>query len=103
MPSSRWGDKTPYLIFELAMLKKIFPNSRFIHLHRDPKEVVGSRMLNFNESQKVALKRWMFSVEEAYLFKKKYPSDLLEISYKELREDSEVVLAKMLNSWNCEN
>ena len=39
---SRWGDKTPYYTPDIDILWRLFPNSKFIHLVRDGRDVALS-------------------------------------------------------------
>ena len=40
--ASRWGDKTPSYVLELPLLSGLFPEARFVHIHRDPRDVALS-------------------------------------------------------------
>lgn len=38
----KWGDKTPHYLFEMAMLHNLFPESKFIYIIRDGRDVALS-------------------------------------------------------------
>lgn len=58
------GDKTPYLVFSIREIRRVFPESKLLFLIRDPFAVVPSRMKNFNESLEQATNRWIWAVKE---------------------------------------
>ncbi len=39
-----WGDNTPRYVHCLSLLKSLFPSARFIHMVRDPRDVVASAL-----------------------------------------------------------
>lgn len=43
-PLLYWGDNTPRYVHCLSLLKSLFPNARFIHMVRDPRDVVASAL-----------------------------------------------------------
>jgi hypothetical protein len=40
--ASRWGDKTPPYLMEMPVLAGLFPEARFVHIHRDGRDVARS-------------------------------------------------------------
>jgi hypothetical protein len=54
-----WGEKTPSYIRELPLLNRIFPRARFIHLHRDGRDVALSvTPLKWGPNNVYASARW---------------------------------------------
>jgi protein-tyrosine sulfotransferase len=82
------GDKTPYLVLELSWLKAIFPNAKYIHLLRDSRDVISSRMENFNESIEQATNRWVWALEETEKHFKPGSKNFMELKYEDLVSDS---------------
>lgn len=41
-PDGRWFDKTPQNVYGILLLSEYYPRARFIHLHRNPLNVVAS-------------------------------------------------------------
>jgi hypothetical protein len=58
-----WGDKTPYLINRLSWILLIFPLAKIIHIVRDPRSVILSRIREFGDSLEYATKRWKWSID----------------------------------------
>lgn len=88
--SYRWlGDKTPSNTFNLGLVQKIFPRARFLHIVRDPADVIDSiaRMGQHGDTKEAA-ERWRDSVTAWRRFRLMMPSDqVLEIRYEDLVED----------------
>ena len=80
----QWGDKTPYLAYFIPELNLIYPRARFIHILRDPVDVVNSRMTHFNDSLHSALNRWKTAVRS---IKKAKNVELLEVRYDHLQSN----------------
>lgn len=59
--ANRIGDKTPLLSEWIPLLHSVSPNSRFIYLKRDIRDVIASRMKHFAESIDQAFRRCLFS------------------------------------------
>jgi hypothetical protein len=84
-PKSRWFDKTPQNVYGMLLIKGMFPNSAFVHIHRNPLNVVSSLI----EGRVVprqpivgAINYWLESMIIIEQFKKAWPEYLLEISYE---------------------
>lgn len=86
------GDKTPYLILELPWIKALFPQAKFIHLIRDSKDVVSSRMKNFNESIEQATNRWVWAMIETDKHFHKNQKNFIEIKYEDLTHSPQKTL-----------
>ena len=55
-----WGEKTPWNIFHLPVLRKTFPSAAFVFMVRDPVSVVSSYLVAFRESEGIRLKDAIF-------------------------------------------
>jgi len=80
-----WGDKTPMNTFYLDKIYSVFPDSRFIHIIRDGRDVVLSymKMGRYNTIQESA-DRWFLSVQKATKFGRRYPKQYIEVRYEDL-------------------
>lgn len=87
-PNLLWGDKTPFLNFRIPYVLRIFPRARFIHLVRDGRDVVASRMDSLGDPTiAVAAQRWLDSLaaSEAHLAPLP-PSQWMTVRYEALVE-----------------
>ena len=83
--AKRWGDKTPMNTFYLDKIYSVFPDSFFIHIIRDGRDVVLSymKMGRYNTMQESA-DRWFLSVQKAIKFGRRHPEQYIEIRYEDL-------------------
>jgi len=93
----RWFDKTPQNVYGIFLLSRQFPDSKLVHIHRHPLNVVASLVegrVMAKHSVKGAINYWMESMTLINEYKKLYPERLYELHYervcnhpeKELRE-----------------
>jgi hypothetical protein len=86
----RWiGDKNPVYAKYAPELLKLFPEVKFIHLIRDPRDnIISLKAMDF-EMPSVALiaYRWEYSARKLYYFKKKHPGNFYTIRYEDLVSD----------------
>lgn len=88
--ASRWGDKTPLNTFSMHEIFGVFPKSKFIHILRDPYDVVSS-YVEAGKYQNVtdAAFRWVGAVSHAKEFGKNEPNSYCEITYEDLVQHPE--------------
>jgi len=83
----RWFDKTPQNVYGLLLINEYYPESKFIHIHRHPLNVVASLMkgevMPENE-MRGAINYWMESMIIFNQFKQLAPDRLLEVEYESL-------------------
>lgn len=81
-----WGQKTPRFIRHWKLLKKHYPDSKFIFLVRDPRGTVNSLVksnVHFSNAY-FAAKRWKMDMLYGLDLLKKYPKDTLVIKFENL-------------------
>ena len=80
-------EKTPFHVFYLGQILEIYPHARFVHLIRDPRDVVGSRMSMPNAidpSPKIYATDWVRVLEAAFNFGQAHPGAILSVRYEDL-------------------
>lgn len=88
MTGARIGDKTPWNVFHLDRIAKVFPDAAYVNLIRDPRAVVASYLNNFNGVRNLSVAeaayRWKDAVNVVERFKIKHPSSCLDLKYEDL-------------------
>lgn len=83
--AKRWGDKTPLNTMYLPEMNRVFPDAQYIHMTRDPYDVVASYVkAGLSPDVKHAAKRWSVAVNAARKFGDRYANRYLEVAYEEL-------------------
>ncbi|HEY3306155.1 MAG TPA: sulfotransferase [Candidatus Binatia bacterium] len=114
-PGELFVDKTPVNAMCLAEISELLPDSRFIYLLRDPRDVVASLLAAYRtwgagwapRTAREAVKIWIKFVRAADIAAKDIPSHrFLEIRYEKLLaspEDTLLKVAQFLNlQWDRE-
>lgn len=90
-----WGDKTPFYIWNIDLLRTLFPNSRVIHIIRDPRDVALSYHKTWGKSLFWAAEKWRRAMklteDKGYATESWY----LEVQYENLLNETERVLKKI--------
>jgi len=81
-----WGDKTPGYINHLPLLKTLFPEARFLHMIRDPRDYCLSVRKSFAKSIYRAAYRWRQGIENAHRYGTGLGLDYKEVRYERLLE-----------------
>jgi hypothetical protein len=76
------GDKTPSYITQLPMLGSCFPNAKFIHIIRDPRDYALSIRKAWRKDLRRATQRWKQSIRKCRLDASSLA--YLEVHYEEL-------------------
>lgn len=97
--ANRWFDKTPQNVYGAAMIAAQFPHSKFVHIVRNPVDVISS--LRIGKIVKVeslvgACNFWNEAAEIIYVLKKAYPSRVYEVKYEDFTNNLLVEVEKIL-------
>lgn len=94
----KWiGDKNPVYATYTPLLLRLFPESKFIHLVRDPRDnIISLKNVDFEGPFTALLAyRWQHSVRKLYYIKKKYPEQFYTIRYEDLVREPEKYYREM--------
>ena len=102
-PDARLYDKTPQNTYGIFLINAIYPEAKFIHIYRNPLNVVASLMegkVMPVHSLRGAVNSWVESMLILDQFKKFKPELLLELPYEEMTENPDPSLKMILNFVN---
>ena len=99
-PHARWFDKTPQNIYGIALISTQIPDAKFVHIHRNPLNVVAS--LFVGKIVKIrdlygAVNYWTESMQIMDEYKKANSHRVIEIAYETVTENPEPELEKILD------
>ena len=99
MSQRRWFDKTPQNSYGLLLLNAFYPDSKILHIHRHPYNVVASLKLGkvMPEHDLIsAINTWLESVLILNRFRAAWPELVLDIAYESLTVDPGQSLQEIL-------
>ena len=86
------GDKSPNYIFDIDILRRYYPKAKFIHIIRDPRDVVVSMKNAWNKNVYRSAYRWSLGIQS---FNKEKKMNSIEIRYEDLLNNSQEVVNKI--------
>lgn len=95
----RWFDKTPQNVYGILLLSEMYPEAKFIHIHRNPLNVVASLMEGAvmpEHDMRAAINSWIEAVAIINQYKQLAPQRLWEVGYETLVDQPEEQVANML-------
>jgi hypothetical protein len=88
-----WGDKTPYYLAVIPLLKSLFPAGKFVHIVRDVRDYCLSLKKGWNKNIYRSAQRWHDVVRKGRQDGKNLPAgDFYEVRYEQLVDNPGDVL-----------
>lgn len=95
------GEKFPANFLYYDQIKKVFPNSKFVHISRDPKYSISSYILRKDFPDDYT--RMIYYVKKSQEFINKSPNDTFFLDYESLVNNPILELNKIFNFLNLNN
>lgn len=90
--SKIWGDKSPLYIKHTPLLKKLFPEARFIHIIRDVRDYCLSINKAWDKNMIRAAQRWCNDLQKIKSDSRQFQEDYLEVRYEDLISQPHAIL-----------
>ena len=97
--AGRWFDKTPQNVYGSLLINSYYPDSRFIHIHRNPLNVVASLMegkVMPVSTLNASINYWVESFRIIEQLKKLVGDRLFEVPYERLCLEPRKVISELL-------
>jgi hypothetical protein len=99
IPSLRWIEKTPYHVFHLPVINKMFPDATFVNIVRDPRAAVFSMQSKLPLGGDMRIQDlaalWKSAVVAFDKFSGEAPQQCITVKYEDLVQDSVSVLRRV--------
>ncbi len=90
------SDKNPEYILHIDTILKIFPDAKFIHIVREPRDTIYSQILNFKEkNSNFKAHKWVAFNSIVEERKKEEPDRYFTIKYETLVNDTESIMKSL--------
>jgi len=92
-----WVDHTPINVEHVDLLKKIYPNAKFLHIIRDGRGVAASyKNVSWGpKAMQDIANHWLKKLAYGFAYEARYPKDILSVRYEDLLLDTEVTVKKI--------
>ena len=91
-----WGDKTPSYLYHIDILKDLYPQARFLHIIRDPRDCCLSTRNAWGTNLFSVADRWRRGVEVARKSGGHLGGSYIEVYYESLLDDPKKTLTSPL-------
>lgn len=92
----RWGDKTPFHVWHITDMQRLFPDAVFVAIVRHPLGVVGSMARRFDRPVPRATAHWLRTTREIVHRSGELGDRLALLRYEELAREPERVMRALL-------
>ena len=92
---NRWFEKTPQNVYGLLLLSAMYPESKFVSIHRHPLNVVASLKAGkvmAKHSLVAAINAWLEATLIIREYKSAWPDRIHELAYEDLTNTPEITL-----------
>ena len=97
-----FGDKTPSYIYHLPLLFRVFPNAKFLHIIRDPRDQAVSAKKAWNKSVYLSASNWYKSIMSVKNFVAVNNINYIELKYEDLIINPKLLLNKIFSFLDLE-
>lgn len=97
-----WGDKSPTYLSHIKLLKEIFPEAKFLHIIRDPRDCCLSTKKTWGKSLYRTAEIWRRRLEKARKDGCRLREDYMEVFYETLIDDPKTVMWSICDFLGCE-
>ncbi len=100
-PDVIWGDKTPGYINHMPLLQQLYPQAKFLHMIRDPRDYCLSVKKSWGKSLYRAAYRWKDTIETARYAGEQLGANYLEVLYEDLLYDPNQIMHTVAKFLEC--
>ena len=100
-PDVIWGDKTPGYLQHIPLLRQLYPEARFLHIIRDPRDYCLSVKQSWGKNIYRAAHRWQATLHRARQAGRELGDAYLEITYESLLAETEDVMKRIAAFLEC--
>jgi hypothetical protein len=94
---ARWGEKTPFHVWHIDEIRRVFPAAVFVVIVRHPLGAVASMLRRFDKDIGKATAHWMGSTREIVRQATTSDPPLCLLRYEDLARDPEGVMRELLD------
>ncbi|MFT4680542.1 MAG: hypothetical protein ACI9FU_000770 [Granulosicoccus sp.] len=95
-PNTIWGDKSPQYLVHMPVLKEYWPAAKFIHVIRDPRDLVLSNRKAWGRNIYRTAHRWNEKVAVALRDGAELSEDHMHIQYEDLLDSPQETIGELL-------